>query len=71
MQDISDVSYFDTQSNSLLILFFYNKRIGTIMGGKPEPTKTTLHWVRNVAPKKDMYCISFPLSSELAFASPK
>ncbi|KAI7905055.1 guanine(37)-N1-methyltransferase [Cokeromyces recurvatus] len=39
-------------------------------GSRPDPLKTTLHWVRNVAPKKDMYCISFPLSSEIAFASP-
>ncbi|KAI8066018.1 guanine(37)-N1-methyltransferase [Thamnidium elegans] len=46
------------------------ERVANIMGGKPDPLKTTLHWVRNVAPKKDMYCVSFPLSSELAFAAP-
>ncbi|KAI9363679.1 Met-10+ like-protein-domain-containing protein [Pilaira anomala] len=44
------------------------ERIEKAMGSKPDPLKTTLHWVRNVAPKKDMYCVSFPLSSEVAFA---
>lgn len=39
------------------------------MGGKPDISKSSVHWVRNVAPKKDMYCISFPLSSDIAFAA--
>ncbi|CAO3664607.1 unnamed protein product [Rhizopus stolonifer] len=43
------------------------QRVGKVMGGLPDPVKTTVHWVRNVAPKKDMYCITFPLSSSIAF----
>lgn len=58
--------YLITQADPTIL-----QRVGVIMGGKPELNKTTLHWVRNVAPKKDMYCISFPLNSELAFANPK
>ncbi|KAI8969335.1 Met-10+ like-protein-domain-containing protein [Mycotypha africana] len=46
------------------------QRIADRMGEKPDLGKTVLHWVRNVAPKKDMYCISFPLSHEVAFAAP-
>lgn len=45
-----------------------SERVGKIMGAMPDIEKSTAHWVRNVAPKKDMYCISFPLSSEVAFA---
>ncbi|RCH77677.1 tRNA (guanine(37)-N1)-methyltransferase, partial [Rhizopus stolonifer] len=48
-----------------------SERVGQIMGGQPDPVKSSVHWVRNVAPKKDMYCISFPLSSSIAFASDK
>ncbi|KAI9470672.1 MAG: Met-10+ like-protein-domain-containing protein, partial [Benjaminiella poitrasii] len=44
-------------------------RVNKVMGARPDPSKVSLHWVRNVSPKKDMYCISFPLSSEIAFAS--
>ncbi|CEP19727.1 hypothetical protein [Parasitella parasitica] len=46
-----------------------SERVGQIMGSKPDPSKSSVHWVRNVAPKKDMYCISFPLSSDIAFAT--
>ncbi|KAL7323560.1 tRNA(m(1)G37)methyltransferase [Mucor circinelloides] len=46
-----------------------SERVGQIMGGKPDISKSSVHWVRNVAPKKDMYCISFPLSSDIAFAA--
>ncbi|KAK4513946.1 WD domain protein [Mucor velutinosus] len=46
-----------------------SERVGQIMGGKPDVSKSSVHWVRNVAPKKDMYCISFPLSSDIAFAA--
>ncbi|KAI8379909.1 hypothetical protein EDC96DRAFT_434360 [Choanephora cucurbitarum] len=44
-----------------------SERIAQVMGAPPDLTKSHLHWVRNVAPKKDMYCISFPLSPEVAF----
>ncbi|KAI8073269.1 Met-10+ like-protein-domain-containing protein [Gongronella butleri] len=37
--------------------------------GSPYDTSSRLHFVRNVAPKKDMYCISFRLTPEMAFGS--
>jgi tRNA (guanine37-N1)-methyltransferase len=37
--------------------------------GAERPIDAALHWVRTVAPKKDMYCVSFRLSPEIAFAS--
>ncbi|CEI85927.1 Putative tRNA (guanine(37)-N1)-methyltransferase [Rhizopus microsporus] len=46
------------------------ERVTKVLGETPDPVKTSLHYVRNVAPKKDMYCISFPLSDKVAFASP-
>ncbi|KAI8371428.1 Met-10+ like-protein-domain-containing protein [Radiomyces spectabilis] len=45
------------------------ERIQQVMGAPIDRTQSTFHWVRNVAPKKDMYCVSFPLSAEIAFAS--
>ncbi|KAG1461890.1 hypothetical protein G6F55_003305 [Rhizopus delemar] len=47
------------------------QRVGEVMGEMPDSLKTTVHWVRNVAPRKDMYCITFPLSSTIAFANDK
>ncbi|KAF1803917.1 Met-10+ like-protein-domain-containing protein [Mucor lusitanicus] len=38
-----------------------------IMGGPIDKASCHLHWVRTVAPKKDMYCISFRLSPDIAF----
>ncbi|KAI8983063.1 Met-10+ like-protein-domain-containing protein [Pilobolus umbonatus] len=46
------------------------KRVENIIGAKVDNTRTSLHLVRNVAPNKDMYCISFPLNSEVAFMAP-
>ncbi|KAI1315085.1 tRNA(m(1)G37)methyltransferase [Mortierella claussenii] len=45
------------------------ERVETVMGGRLEMDSVKLHWVRKVAPNKDMYCISFRLPAEIAFAS--
>ncbi|KAF7729879.1 tRNA (guanine(37)-N1)-methyltransferase [Apophysomyces ossiformis] len=47
------------------------ERVQQALGASVDNEKTKLHLVRNVAPKKDMYCISFPLSPEVAFALPR
>lgn len=39
------------------------------MGDPIDAAALNLHWVRTVAPKKDMYCVSFRLSPEIAFAT--
>jgi len=44
------------------------ERVEAVMGGKLELDSVKLHWVRKVAPNKDMYCISFRLPAEIAFA---
>lgn len=36
--------------------------------GHPLGEEVSLHLVRSVAPNKDMYCISFRLPREVAFA---
>ncbi|KAG5358118.1 tRNA (guanine(37)-N1)-methyltransferase [Yarrowia sp. B02] len=33
-----------------------------------DPQEVDMHWVRKVSPKKDMYCISFELPEEVAWA---
>ncbi|KAF9919360.1 tRNA(m(1)G37)methyltransferase [Lobosporangium transversale] len=45
------------------------ERVEAAMGGRLELDSVKLHWVRKVAPNKDMYCISFRLPAEIAFAS--
>ncbi|KAF9959778.1 tRNA(m(1)G37)methyltransferase [Mortierella alpina] len=45
------------------------ERVEKVMGGQLELDSVKLHWVRKVAPNKDMYCISFRLPAEIAFAS--
>ncbi|KAF9429415.1 tRNA(m(1)G37)methyltransferase [Entomortierella beljakovae] len=45
------------------------ERVEAVMGGSLEKDSVKLHWVRKVAPNKDMYCISFRLPAEIAFAS--
>ncbi|KAG0053167.1 tRNA(m(1)G37)methyltransferase [Gryganskiella cystojenkinii] len=45
------------------------ERVEAVMGGKLELDSVKLHWVRKVAPNKNMYCISFRLPAEIAFAS--
>ncbi|EJD03791.1 uncharacterized protein FOMMEDRAFT_81588 [Fomitiporia mediterranea MF3/22] len=42
------------------------KRVEESLGGELEK-EVTLHYVRSVAPNKDMYCISFRLPQKLAF----
>ncbi|KAI5120836.1 hypothetical protein M0805_007023 [Coniferiporia weirii] len=42
------------------------KRVEATLGGKLEDA--TLHFVRSVAPNKDMYCISFRLPRRVAYA---
>ncbi|KAG0250007.1 tRNA(m(1)G37)methyltransferase [Mortierella polycephala] len=45
------------------------ERVEAVMGGQLDRDTVKLHWVRKVAPNKDMYCISFRLPAEIAFAS--
>ncbi|KAI9303188.1 hypothetical protein BJ944DRAFT_165892 [Cunninghamella echinulata] len=45
------------------------QRVEAAIGSPYDPSTSKLHWVRNVAPKKDMYCISFQLTPEMVFAS--
>ncbi|KAG0221638.1 Met-10+ like-protein-domain-containing protein [Mortierella sp. GBAus27b] len=45
------------------------ERVEAVMGGRLDAESIKLHWVRKVAPNKDMYCISFRLPAEIAFAS--
>ncbi|KAG0296030.1 tRNA(m(1)G37)methyltransferase, partial [Dissophora globulifera] len=45
------------------------ERVEAVMGGALEMDSVSLHWVRKVAPNKDMYCISFRLPAAIAFAS--
>ncbi|KAF9208292.1 tRNA(m(1)G37)methyltransferase [Haplosporangium sp. Z 27] len=45
------------------------ERVEAVMGGRLEMDSVKLHWVRKVAPNKDMYCISFRLPADIAFAS--
>ncbi|KAG2214894.1 hypothetical protein INT46_007854 [Mucor plumbeus] len=42
------------------------QRVCQVMGGPIDTKCFNLHWVRTVAPKKDMYCLSFRLSPEIA-----
>ncbi|KAK3818689.1 MAG: Met-10+ like-protein-domain-containing protein [Benniella sp.] len=44
------------------------ERVEAVMGGRLDLDSVKLHWVRKVAPNKDMYCISFRLPAEVAFA---
>ncbi|KAI9314288.1 hypothetical protein BX666DRAFT_2029814 [Dichotomocladium elegans] len=45
------------------------ERVRQVIGTPIDRATSSLHLVRNVAPKKDMYCLSFPLSPEIAFAA--
>ncbi|CAO3627566.1 unnamed protein product [Cunninghamella echinulata] len=45
------------------------QRVEAAIGSPYDPSTSKLHWVRNVAPKKDMYCISFQLTPDMVFAS--
>ncbi|KAI9479532.1 hypothetical protein BDB00DRAFT_858726 [Zychaea mexicana] len=45
------------------------ERASQVIGAPIDRATSVAHWVRNVAPKKDMYCLSFRLSPEVAFAS--
>lgn len=46
----------------------FPKRVEEVMGHALEG-EVGLHMVRSVAPNKDMYCISFRLPYEVAFAA--
>ncbi|RUS15703.1 Met-10+ like-protein-domain-containing protein [Jimgerdemannia flammicorona] len=43
------------------------ERAGEAMGHSINPASCTVHHVRKVAPNKDMFCLSFRLSEEVAF----
>ncbi|KAF9975953.1 tRNA(m(1)G37)methyltransferase [Actinomortierella ambigua] len=45
------------------------ERVEAVMGGALDMDSFHLHFVRKVAPNKDMFCVSFRLPSEIAFAS--
>ncbi|KAG0229354.1 tRNA(m(1)G37)methyltransferase [Actinomortierella wolfii] len=45
------------------------ERVEAVMGGPLDMDSFHLHFVRKVAPNKDMFCVSFRLPSEIAFAS--
>ncbi|RCI03448.1 tRNA (guanine(37)-N1)-methyltransferase [Rhizopus stolonifer] len=44
------------------------QRVCQVMGASIDIASCNLHWVRTVAPKKDMYCVSFRLCPEIAFS---
>ncbi|KAI8982353.1 Met-10+ like-protein-domain-containing protein [Mycotypha africana] len=44
------------------------QRINQIIGCPTDANHFKLHWVRTVAPKKDMYCVSFRLTPEIVFS---
>ncbi|ORZ03354.1 guanine(37)-N1-methyltransferase [Syncephalastrum racemosum] len=46
-------------------------RVKQAIGLHIDESRAEVHLVRNVAPKKNMYCISFPLTPEIAFAAPR
>lgn len=67
-QDIQQVKRFSPYFVIVLKTdLFLMKRVCQIMGGPIDKASCHLHWVRTVAPKKDMYCISFRLSPDIAF----
>ncbi|ORZ17893.1 guanine(37)-N1-methyltransferase [Absidia repens] len=43
------------------------QRVEQVIGSVYDASTSNLHWVRNVAPRKDMYCISFYLTPEMIF----
>ncbi|ORX61562.1 hypothetical protein DM01DRAFT_1332163 [Hesseltinella vesiculosa] len=45
------------------------ERVEHYIGSPYDPATSKLHFVRNVAPKKDMYCISFRLTPAMAFGT--
>ncbi|KAF9168000.1 tRNA(m(1)G37)methyltransferase [Actinomortierella ambigua] len=45
------------------------ERVEAVMGGPLDMDSFHLYFVRKVAPNKDMFCVSFRLPSEIAFAS--
>ncbi|KAH8548165.1 guanine(37)-N1-methyltransferase [Umbelopsis sp. PMI_123] len=44
------------------------ERIQHATGEPVEEASTYVHWVRKVAPNKDMYCVSFRLTQDMVFA---
>ncbi|OZJ04872.1 hypothetical protein BZG36_02604 [Bifiguratus adelaidae] len=44
------------------------ERVTEAMGRPISTSETSIHWVRKVAPNKDMYCISFRLGADVAFS---
>jgi tRNA (guanine37-N1)-methyltransferase len=49
-------------------MFCLSKRVCQVMNAPIDSSSINLHWVRTVAPKKDMYCLSFQLPPEIAYA---
>jgi tRNA (guanine37-N1)-methyltransferase len=51
-----------------LSIYIVPQRIQVATGEPADAASTYVHWVRKVAPNKDMYCVSFRLTPDMVFA---
>jgi tRNA (guanine37-N1)-methyltransferase len=54
-----------------MFLIYFVQRAEEILGTKLGDNLVKIHRVRDVAPKKEMLCISFKLPEEIAYSEPK